>query len=82
MRKLVVFMHITLDGFVAGPKGEMDWINIDDEIFEYAGKQTDSADTALYGKNTFLMMNGYWPSAASQPNASKHDVQHSNWYKL
>ncbi len=80
MRKLVVFMHVTLDGFVAGPKGEMDWINIEDEIFEYAGQQTDLADTALYGKNTFLMMNGYWPTAANQPNASKHDIQHSNWY--
>ncbi len=80
MRKIVVFMHITLDGFVAGPNGEMDWINIGDEIFEYAGQQTDSADTALYGKNTFLMMNGYWPTAADQPNASKHDIQHSNWY--
>ena len=81
MRKLVVFMHVTLDGFVAGPKGEMDWINICNEIFEYAGKQTDLADTALYGKNTFLMMNRYWPTAAKQPNASKHDIQHSNWYK-
>jgi dihydrofolate reductase len=80
MRKLVVFMHVTLDGFVAGPKGEMDWINVDDDIFEYAGKQTDLADTALYGKNTFLMMNGYWPTASKQPNASKHDIQHSNWY--
>ena len=80
MRKLVVFMHVTLDGFVAGPNGEMDWINIGDEIFDYAGRQTDSADTAMYGKNTFLMMNGYWPTAANQPNASKHDIQHSNWY--
>ena len=80
MRKIVVFMHITLDGFVAGPNGEMDWINIGDEIFEYAGQQTDLADTAMYGKNTFLMMNGYWPTAADQPNASKHDIQHSNWY--
>ncbi len=80
MRKLVVFMHITLDGFVAGSEGEMDWINIGDEVFEYAGKQTDLADTALYGKNTFLMMNGYWPAAADRPNASKHDIQHSNWY--
>ena len=80
MRKLVVFMHITLDGFVAGSKGEMDWINIGDEVFEYAGKQTDLADTALYGKNTFLMMNSYWPSAANRPDVSNHDVQHSNWY--
>ncbi len=80
MRKIVVFMHITLDGFVAGPNGEMEWINIGDEIFEYAGQQTDEADTALYGRKTYQMMDGYWPTAAKQPNASKHDIQHSNWY--
>jgi dihydrofolate reductase len=27
------------------------------------------------------MMEGYWPTAADKPNASKHDIQHSAWYK-
>ena len=38
MRKLVSFMHISVDGFTAGPGGEMDWIHVDDEIFDYAGR--------------------------------------------
>ncbi len=80
MRKLILFMHATLDGFVAGPNGEMDWINVDDEIFDYAGTMTDQADTALYGRVTYQMMDSYWPSAADQPNASKHDIEHSRWY--
>ena len=80
MRSLVLFMHTSLDGFVAGPNGEMDWINVDDEMFEYAGKQTDMADTALYGRITYQMMESYWPTAADQPNATKHDIQHSRWY--
>ena len=73
-------MHTTLDGFVAGPNGEMDWINVDDEMFDLAGKQTDQADTALYGRVTYEMMNSYWPTAGDQPNASKHDIEHSSWY--
>lgn len=73
-------MHVSLDGFVAGLNGEMDWIIVDDEIFDYAGDRTDLADTALYGRVTFEMMEGYWPTAGAQPNASKHDIQHSNWY--
>ncbi|HEY0609735.1 MAG TPA: dihydrofolate reductase family protein [Chitinophaga sp.] len=81
MRKLSVFMHISLDGFTAGPNGEMDWINVDDEIFDYAGQRTDESDTALYGRVTYEMMEGYWPTAADQPGASKHDIQHSKWYK-
>jgi len=81
MRKLVSFMHVSLDGFVAGPNGEMDWINVEEEMFDYAGRMTDRSDLALYGRNTFDMMEGYWPTAADQPNASKHDIQHSTWYK-
>src|SRR4030095_2530899 len=80
MRKLTLFMHTSLDGFVAGPKGEMDWINVDDEIFDYAGKETDRADAALYERVTYEMMEGYWPTAGDQPTATKHDIEHSRWY--
>jgi dihydrofolate reductase len=81
MRKLVSFMHVSLDGFVAGPNGEMDWIIVNEEIFDYAGYRTNEADTALYGRVTYDMMEGYWPTAADQPNASRHDIEHSAWYK-
>jgi dihydrofolate reductase len=80
MRKIVQFMHVSLDGFVAGPNGEMDWIIVDEELFDYANDRTNASDSALYGRNTWLMMDGYWPTAASGPNASKHDIQHGNWY--
>ena len=80
MKNVVLLMHTSLDGFVAGLNGEMDWIKVDDEMFEYAGKQTDEADIALYGRVTYQMMESYWPTAGDQPNASKHDRQHSNWY--
>jgi dihydrofolate reductase len=80
MRKLILFMHTSLDGFVAGPNGEMDWINVDEKMFEYAGRQTDNSSTALYGRVTYEMMESYWPNAGKQPNASKHDIEHSDWY--
>jgi dihydrofolate reductase len=80
MRKLILFMHTSLDGFVAGVNGEMDWINVDGGIFDYAGNQTDRSDTALYGRVTYQMMDSYWPTAGDQPNASRHDKQHSDWY--
>lgn len=80
MRKLVSFMHMSVDGFAAGPHGEMDWIHVDDEIFDYAGDQTDNADTALYGRITWQMMDSYWPAAGDKPGATKHDVRHSTWY--
>jgi dihydrofolate reductase len=81
MRSLVSFMHVSLDGFVAGPNGEMDWIKVDDEMFDYAALRTNESDTALYGRVTYQMMEAYWPTAADQPNATKHDKEHSAWYK-
>lgn len=73
-------MHISLDGFAADTNREMDWIHVDDEIFDYAGNQTDNADTAVYGRITYELMDSYWPTAADRPGATKHDIQHSNWY--
>jgi len=80
MRNLIFFMHTSLDGFVAGLNGEMDWINIDDEMFDFVATMTEKADTALYGRVTYEMMQNYWPTAGEQPNASKHDKEHSAWY--
>lgn len=73
-------MHISLDGFVAGSNGEMDWINVNEEIFDHVGKRIKEGDTALYGRITYQMMESYWPTAASKPDASRHDIEHSKWY--
>lgn len=80
MGKLISFMHISLDGFVAGPKGEMNWIKVDEEIFDHVGKRIGQTDTALYGRVTYQMMESYWPNAGNKPQASKHDIEHSQWY--
>src|SRR3954463_5471978 len=80
MRKVISFMHISLDGFVAGPNGEMDWIKVDDEIFDHVGKRISETDTALYGRVTYQMMESYWPAAGAEPTASRHDIEHSKWY--
>ncbi len=80
MKKLIFFMHTSLDGFVAGVNGEMGWIKVDDAMFDFVGTMTDQADTALYGRVTYQMMESYWPNAGEKPNASKHDIEHSIWY--
>ena len=74
-------MHISLDGFVAGLNGEMDWIKVDEEISDHVGNRIVQGDTALYGRVTYEMMENYWPTAADKPTATKHDINHSKWYK-
>lgn len=80
MRKIISFMHISLDGFVAGPNGEMGWIKVDEELFDHVGKRISLGNTALYGRVTYQMMESYWPAAGTKPNASTHDINHSKWY--
>lgn len=80
MRKIISFTHISLDGFVAGPNGEMDWINLNQEIFDHVEKRIGQTDTALYGRVTYQLMESYWPTAANKPNPTKHDIEHSKWY--
>jgi dihydrofolate reductase len=81
MKQVILLMHVSLDGFVAGPNGEIDWVSLDDAQFDHVGKMTEEADTALYGRKTYELMEGYWPTADQQPNASKHDIEHAQWYR-
>jgi dihydrofolate reductase len=79
MKEVVLFMHISLDGFVAGPDGEMDWISMEEAIFEDAIGLSNSADAALYGRVTYQMMEGYWPGVLTNPSSTKNQLDHAQW---
>jgi dihydrofolate reductase len=80
MRKLILFMHVSLDGYVTGPEGELDWVALDEKLFDQVALLTDRTDTAMYGRKTYELMESYWPGAGDKPGASKHDIEHSRWY--
>lgn len=80
MSKIISFMHISLDGFVAGLNGALDWITVNQEIFDFVGTRVRETDTALYGRSTFQMMEGYWPTAGNKTTATKHEIEHATWY--
>lgn len=78
MRNLVAFMHMSLDGFAAGPNGELDWVAYDEELEKYAEGIVDSVGTALYGRTTYQMME-YWRTVPSNPDATAHERAHAAW---
>jgi dihydrofolate reductase len=80
MRKVVLFMHLSLDGYAAGPNGELDWISFDEELQNYGDEIVNSVGSTLYGRVTYQMMEAYWPTVPSNPSNSKHDIDHANWY--
>ena len=73
MRKISVFNHVTVDGFFAGPHGEIDWfkaIKKDDEYDSYTHEQAaKSGNTLIFGHTTYEVMKSYWPT----PDAIKND---------
>ncbi|MGI5521433.1 dihydrofolate reductase family protein [Micromonospora sp. CA-259024] len=68
MRKIVVSMWTTLDGFVAGPDDEMDWLLVDDQLQKYERELVDHAGSLLLGRVTHADFAGYWPAAAQNPD--------------
>jgi dihydrofolate reductase len=78
MRNLVAFMHMSLDGFAAGPNGELDWVAYDEELQKYAAGIVDSVGTALYGRVTYQMME-YWRTVPGNPDATEHERNHAAW---
>lgn len=68
-------MQLSLDGFVCGPNGEMDWMvwEWDEVLKNYAGELTNSVDTFLLGRNTGEGMAVYWPTVAGNPESKEED---------
>lgn len=81
MRKLVVFLHMSLDGIVEGPNGVMDigFVQYNHELEEFANKVTANADTILWGRSTYEMMYQYWPNMLDNLEASEHERNHAAW---
>ncbi len=72
MRKITVFNHVTVDGFFAGPDGEIDWFKVikkDEDWEKYTHGQAKSGSTLMFGHTTYEMMKSYWPT----PDAIKND---------
>ena len=79
MRRVLLLEHLSLDGFLAGSNGEMDWIHVDEELFAASAPIYAHADAAIFGRTTYEMMAAYWPTAGDSPDAGPHDVAHSRW---
>jgi len=62
MRKIIAFDLVTVDGSFAGPKGEIDWHNYDDEMGTHSLEQMKSLGALIFGRTTYEMMASYWPT--------------------
>ncbi|MFG1704883.1 dihydrofolate reductase family protein [Nonomuraea sp. M3C6] len=65
MRKIIYWVHTSVDGHIDGPKGEFDWPVMGEELSAYSDALTDRVDTLLYGRGVWEGMVAFWPTAES-----------------
>ncbi|WP_246752765.1 dihydrofolate reductase family protein [Sinorhizobium sp. BG8] len=64
MRELILTMHMSLDGFVSGPEGEVEWIfDGDQEAFAWKLQTVRNASLHIMGSRTFQDMAAFWPTS-------------------
>lgn len=72
MRKIKLQMQVSIDGYVAGPNGEMDWMtwDMDDELKKYIMDLTDPVDCIIMGRNLASGFIPHWDAYAKNPETT------------
>ncbi|MEJ7647056.1 MAG: dihydrofolate reductase family protein [Chryseolinea sp.] len=79
MRKLVLFMHVSLDGFAADPDRKLDFLTYDEELMQYADELVKTVGSPVYGRTTYQLMESYWPMVLTKQDADKRSLEHAQW---
>ena len=66
MAKLIAAINMTLDGFCDHTAGVAD-----DEILQHYSELLRNADTIIYGRITYQLMESYWPGVVENPTGNK-----------
>lgn len=73
MRKVIYYVHTSVDGYIAGPNGEFDWPEMGPELSAHSEALNARVDTFLYGRVVWDLMSSYWPTA-EQISDHPHDL--------
>ena len=69
MGRIILQMHISVDGMVSGPKGELDWIASDESLNRVRLAALEQADVAVLGAGAYPEMSSYWTAAEHDEKA-------------
>jgi len=74
LRKLKLQVQMSIDGCIAGPNGEMDWLVWDDKYNRYVNELTESVDTILLGRKMVDGFISYWSNVMSKPDDPRNAI--------
>ena len=81
MGKLIYSLNVSLDGYIETPDHSLEWATIDDELHTWFNDQTRQLDASIYGRRMYELMNGYWPSAETDPAATDVEREFARIWK-
>ena len=79
MRNVILFMMASLDGYVSGPGGELDWAIMNEESWHYISELQSEVDAALFGREAYQGFASYWPTVATNPSSPNVEREYANW---
>ena len=84
MRRILLPVQMTLDGFATGPNGEMDWLPLEDpqltaEHWEETWNELRSVDTLLLGRVTYQVWERFWPAVRNHRAGTPHETRFARW---
>jgi dihydrofolate reductase len=68
MRKIAMMMSVSVDGYIAGPNGEIDWHMVDDELHQYVNGVLGAMGAFVEGRVVYELMEEFWPTADQDPS--------------
>ena len=74
MRKLRLQVQISIDGCIAGPNNEMDWLVWDDNYIKFINEITESVDTIIMGRKMVDGFIPYWTGVMNKPDGPWTDL--------
>jgi dihydrofolate reductase len=80
MRKVIYAMGVSLDGFIAGLDGEIDWSAPDEELHRFHNEQTREIGAHFCGRRLYEEML-YWETADENPSAAEHELEFARIWK-
>jgi dihydrofolate reductase len=82
VRNLIYSMSMSLDGFIAGPDGEIDWGAPDEDLHRFHNQQTRELGAHLLGRRLYETML-YWETAHENPEIAEHELEFARiWQDL
>ena len=69
MRKVILMMQVSLDGFFEGPEQDLSWHLVDDELHRHFNDELRTMGAFLDGRVTYELMADFWPTADQDPSS-------------